>query len=61
MMSSEEVADRILRAVKNRDRDMVLTMQGKAIILINKLFPKWADKLTFNALAKEKNSPLTKN
>jgi len=61
MMSSKEVADRILRAVKNRDRDMVLTMQGKAIILINKLFPKWADKLTFNALAKEKNSPLTKN
>lgn len=58
MMSSEEVADRILKAVKNRDRDMVLTLQGKAIILINKLFPKLADKLTFNALAKEKDSPL---
>ena len=60
MMSSEEVADRILSAVKNRDRDMVLTLQGKAIILINKLFPKLADKLTYNALAKEKNSPLAK-
>jgi dehydrogenase/reductase SDR family protein 7B len=58
MMSSEEVADRILKAVKNRDRDMVLTLQGKAIILINKLFPKLADKLTFNALAREKDSPL---
>lgn len=58
MMSSEEVADRILKAVENRDRDMVLTLQGKAIILINKLFPKLADKLTFNALAKEKDSPL---
>ena len=58
MMSSEEVADRILKAVKNRDRDMVLTLQGRAIILINKFFPKLADKLTFNALAKEKDSPL---
>jgi len=58
MMSSEEVANKILKAVKNRDRDMVLTLQGKAIILINKLFPALADKLTFNALAKEKDSPL---
>ena len=58
MMSSEEVADRILKAVKSRDRDMILTLQGKAIVLINKLFPKLADKLTFNALAKEKDSPL---
>lgn len=60
MMSSEEVADRILKAVNNRDRDMILTLQGKAIVLINKLFPKLADKLTFNALAKEKDSPLAK-
>ena len=58
MMSSEEVAQRILKAVKNRDRDMVLTLQGKAIIFINKWLPKIADKLTFNALAKEKDSPL---
>jgi dehydrogenase/reductase SDR family member 7B len=60
MMSSEEVADRILKAVKNRDRGMILTLQGKAIILINKLLPKWADKLTYNSLAKEKDSPLNK-
>ena len=61
MMSSEEVAQHILKAVKNRDRDMVLTLQGKAIIFINKWLPKLADKLTFNALAKEKDSPLKKN
>jgi dehydrogenase/reductase SDR family member 7B len=58
MMLSEEVADRILKAVKNRDRGMILTLQGKAIILINKLLPKLADKLTFNSLEKEKDSPL---
>jgi dehydrogenase/reductase SDR family protein 7B len=60
MMSSEEVADRILKAVKNRDRGMILTLQGKMAVLINKLFPKLADKLVYNALAKEKDSPLAK-
>ena len=60
MMSSEEVAERILKAVKNRDRDMILTFKGNAIIWINKLFPKLADKLTFNELAKDIDSPLTK-
>jgi dehydrogenase/reductase SDR family member 7B len=60
MMSSEEVADRILKAVKNRDRDMILTIKGKAIIWINKLFPKLADKLTYNELAKDSDSPLNK-
>jgi dehydrogenase/reductase SDR family member 7B len=60
MMSSEEVADRILRAVKNRDRGMILTLKGKAIIWINKLFPKLADKLTYNELAKDSDSPLRK-
>ncbi len=60
MMSSEEVAERILKAVRNRDRGMILTLQGKAIIWINKLLPKLADNLTFNALAKEKDSPLIK-
>ncbi|MEA5458551.1 SDR family oxidoreductase [Arcicella sp. LKC2W] len=60
MMSSEEVADRILKAVKNRDRGMILTLQGKMAVLINKIFPKLADKLVYNALAKEKDSPLAK-
>jgi dehydrogenase/reductase SDR family member 7B len=61
MMSSEEVADRILKAVKKRDRDMVLTLQGKMAVWVNKLFPSLADKLVYNALAKEKDSPLKKN
>jgi dehydrogenase/reductase SDR family member 7B len=58
MMSSEEVAEHILKAVKNRDRDMVLTLQGKMVVFLNKWLPKLTDKLTFNALAKEKDSPL---
>jgi dehydrogenase/reductase SDR family member 7B len=60
MMTSEEVAYRILKAVKNRDRGMILTFKGNAIIWINKFFPKLADKLTYNELAKDSDSPLGK-
>jgi dehydrogenase/reductase SDR family member 7B len=58
MTSSEKVAQYILKAVKNRDRDMVLTLQGKMVVFLNKWLPKLTDKLTYNALAKEKDSPL---
>ena len=60
MMSAEECADHILRAVKNRKRELILTTQGKLTVFLNKLFPALVDKLSFNTLAKEKDSPLSK-
>ncbi|WP_114782399.1 SDR family oxidoreductase [Botryobacter ruber] len=60
MMSAEEVADRILQATIKRKRDLVMTMQGKMAVLINKWFPSLADKLVYNVMAKEKDSPLKK-
>lgn len=60
MMSAEECADHILRAVKQRKRELILTTQGKLTVFINKWLPALADKLVFNTLAKEKDSPLKK-
>jgi len=60
MMSAEEVADRILQATIKRKRDLVMTTQGKLAVWINKLFPSLADKLVYNVMAKEKDSPLKK-
>lgn len=60
MMSAEECADHILRAVKARKRELILTTQGKLTVLVNKLLPGLADRLVFNTLAKEKDSPLKK-
>ena len=60
MMSAGECAGHILRAVKNRKRELILTTQGKLTVFVNKWFPALADKLVFNALAKEKDSPLRK-
>lgn len=57
MMSAGEVALRILKATKKRKRDLVLTTLGKATVFLNKLFPKWMDTMTYNHMAKEKDSP----
>ena len=46
MMSSEECAARILKAVEKRKRTLVFTWGDKRTVLVNKLFPSWADKLT---------------
>jgi short-subunit dehydrogenase len=59
MMSAEEVADYLLKAVKNRDRDLVLTAQGKITVWLNRLLPALADKLVFKHMAKEKDAPLS--
>lgn len=62
MMSSEEVARRIAEAVDKRKRSLILTFkEGKLTVLLGKLFPKLLDKLTYNHMAKEPDSPLNKN
>ncbi len=58
MMTADECAGHIFRAVRNRRRQLVLTTQGKLIVFLNKWLPALTDRLVFNALAKEKDSPL---
>lgn len=60
MMSAEECADHILQAVKDRKRELILTTQGKLTVFVNKWLSGLADKLVYNTLAKEKDSPLKK-
>ncbi|HEY4652727.1 MAG TPA: SDR family oxidoreductase [Pontibacter sp.] len=58
MMTAEEVADQILKATIKRKRDLVMTFQGKLTVFLNKWLPGLTDKLVFNVMAKEKDSPL---
>ncbi|WP_162055538.1 SDR family oxidoreductase [Pontibacter pamirensis] len=60
MMTAEEVAERILKATQQRKRDLVMTFQGKLTVFLNKWLPGLTDKLVFNVMAKEKDSPLKK-
>ncbi len=57
LMSAEKVADYIYEAVVKRKRDLILTMQGKMVVLLNKWFPAMMDRIVYNYMAKEKDSP----
>jgi dehydrogenase/reductase SDR family protein 7B len=58
MMTAEECAKHIYNATVRRKKILVLTAQGKLTVFLNKWFPSLTDKLVYNALAKEPNSPL---
>jgi short-subunit dehydrogenase len=57
MMTAEEVARHLLKAISRRKRILVLTRQGKLTVFLNKLFPAWVDRLVYNHMAKEPDSP----
>lgn len=57
MMSAEQVADEILKAVLKRKRDLVLTTQGKLAVFLNKWIPGFMDGMVYREMAKEKDSP----
>lgn len=59
MMSSEEVAQRIYRAVLHRKRDLVLTRQGKLTVWMNKFFPAWMDRQVYKVMAQESDAPIS--
>lgn len=58
MMQPEELANHIYKATVKRKRNIILTVNGKLTIWLNKFFPSLVDKLVYNHMAKEPNSPL---
>ncbi len=57
MMSAEEVAQRILDGIEKRKNTLTMTFNGKMTVFLNKFFPKLVDKLVYNHMSKEPNSP----
>lgn len=58
MMSAAECADHIYKAVVKRKRQLILTfVEGKLTVFLNKFFPSLIDKLAYNHMAKEPDSP----
>jgi len=53
MMTADECARHILRAIKNKRRTLVLTFQGKQTVFLNKFFPKIADRFVKNFFFKK--------
>ena len=58
MMPASKVASCIREAVDKRKRTLILTfVEGKLTVFLSKFFPSLLDKLTYNHMAKEPNSP----
>lgn len=58
MMSAEECAEHIYNATLRRRKILILTAQGKFTVFLNKWFPGLTDRLVYNVMSKEANSPL---
>jgi dehydrogenase/reductase SDR family member 7B len=57
MMKAEDVAKKIADAIHSRKQILILTLQGKMIVFLNKIFPFILDRIVYNQLAKEQDSP----
>lgn len=57
MMTAEECARHIYQATVSRKKTLVLTSQGKLTVFLNKWASGMMDKMVYNAMAKEENSP----
>jgi len=57
MMSSEKVAEKLLDAIEKKKRSIILTTVGKLTVWLNKLFPSKLDRMVYNQMAKEHDSP----
>jgi short-subunit dehydrogenase len=58
MMSAEECAAHIYKAVQKRKKELVLTFaEGKLTVFLSKFFPRFIDKMSYKIFAKEPDSP----
>jgi short-subunit dehydrogenase len=60
MMTSEEVALQIAKAIEKRKRVLILTFfEGKLTVFLNKFFPLLVSKIVYKMMLNEPNSPLS--
>jgi len=57
LMQPEEVARQICDATERRKHRLTMTTMGKMTVQLNKFFPKFMDKMVYNHMAKEPDSP----
>lgn len=60
MMTAERCAEYLAKGIERRKSEMILTPIGKLTVLMHNLFPRWTDRMEFNYMAKEPNSPFKK-
>jgi len=57
MMQPDIVAKKIVKGIKKRKKSIVMTKEGVLTVWLNKFFPYFTDKLVYNHMSKEPDSP----
>ena len=57
MMTAEATATHIVNAIQKRKKILILTLQGKMTVLLARFFPLFLDRIVYNHMAKEPDSP----
>ena len=57
MMPADEVAKHIAKAIIKHKSTLILTSQGKMTVWLNKFFPRFMDKMVYDHMAREPDSP----
>ena len=57
LMSAEECALHLAKALQKRRSQKILTFLGKATVWAHRLFPNLTDRLTYGYIAREADSP----
>ncbi len=57
IMPAEQVAENMYHSIRKRKTSMVLTLEGKLTVFLNKFFTRVLDKLVYHHMAKEPDSP----
>jgi short-subunit dehydrogenase len=58
MMTPEYVAKKMLTGIKRKKRNMILSWEGRLTALFQRIIPNIVDRLYFNSLSGESDSPL---
>ena len=56
-MSAEDCARALAKGLARRRSQVTLTALGRATILVHRIFPRLIDRITYNYIAREKDSP----
>ncbi len=59
MMMPEEVARKMIKAIKRKKRNKIFTIEGQLTALLQRIIPEIVDKVAYKKLAKEPDSPFS--
>ncbi|NVO03630.1 MAG: SDR family oxidoreductase [Bacteroidetes bacterium] len=58
LTSAEKVAKRICKAIIKRKNRLIITFEGNLIVFLHRIMPRVLDRIVYNRMAKEPDSPL---